>query len=63
MTLFTVLDVCLYRFAPHRDSGTLGLAIVGDDSYNLERIKSIRLSHVATSVLQRRIKIAESNKI
>ena len=61
--VFTVPGVYLYRCTPHGDSGMLGLVIVGNDLHNLERIKSIRLSHVATSVLQRLIKIAQSNKI
>ena len=37
--------------------------IVGNDFHNLKRIKNIKLSHVATSVLQRLKKIAESSKI
>ena len=61
--VFTVPGVYLYRCTPHGDSGMLGLVIVGNDLHNLERIKSIRLSRVATSVLQRLIKIAQSNKI
>ena len=61
--VFTVPGVYLYRCTPHGVSGMLGLVIVGDDFHNLERIKNIRLSHVATSVLQRLIKIAQSNKI
>ena len=59
--VFTVPGVYMYRCTPHGDSGMLGLVIVGNDFHNLERIKNIRLSHVATSVLQRLIKIAESN--
>ena len=61
--VFTVPGVYLYRCTPHGDSGMLGLVIVGNGLHNLERIKSIRLSHVATSVLQRLIKIAQPNKI
>ena len=60
--VFTVPGVYLYRCTPHGDSGMLGLVIVGNDLHNLERVRNIRLSHVATSVLQRLIKIAQSNK-
>ena len=60
---FTVPGVYMYRCTALGYSGMLGLLIVGNDFHNLKRIKNIKLSHVATSVLQRLIKIAESNKI
>jgi hypothetical protein len=40
--------------------GMLGLIVVGNDLHNLEAIKSIQLSRVAKSVLQRFIKKARS---
>ena len=53
----------MYRCTALGYSGMLGLLIVGNDFHNLKRIKNIKLSHVATSVLQRLKKIAESSKI
>lgn len=60
---FTVPGVYMYRCTALGYSGMLGLLIVGNDFHNLKRIKNIKLSHVATSVLQRLKKIAESSKI
>ena len=59
--VFTLPGVYLYGCTPHGNSGMLGLVIVGNDFHNLEKIKNIKLSHVATSVLQRLIRIAQSN--
>ena len=58
--VFTVPGVYLYGCTPHWNSGMLGLVIVGNDFHNIEVIKNIKLSHVATSVLQRLIEIAQS---
>ena len=58
--VFTIPGVYLYGCTPHKNSGMLGLIIVGNDFHNLEKIKQIKLSHVATSVLQRLIKLAQS---
>ena len=41
--------------------GMLGLIVVGNDFYNLEKIKNIPLPLVASSVLKRLIRIAQSN--
>ena len=41
--------------------GILGLIVVGNDFQNLEDIEEIELSRVAKSVLQRLIRIAQSN--
>ena len=41
----------MYRCTALGYSGMLGLLIVGNDFHNLKRIKNIKLSHVATSVL------------
>ena len=58
--VFKVPGVYLYGCTPHRNMGMLGLIIVGNDFHNLEKIKNIQLSHVATSVLKRLIRIAQS---
>ena len=59
--VFKVPGVYLYGCTPHRNMGMLGLIIVGNDFNNLEKIKNIQLSHVATSVLKRLIRIAQSH--
>ena len=59
--IFKVTGVYLYGCTPHRNMGMLGLIIVGNDFHNLEKIKNIQLSHVATSVLKRLIRIAQSH--
>ena len=59
--VFKVPGVYLYGCTPHRNMGMLGLIIVGNDFHNLEKIKNIQLSHVATSVLKRLIRIAQSH--
>ena len=59
--VFTVPGVYLYGCTPHRNMGMLGLIIVGNDFHNLEKIKNVQLSHVATSVLKRLIRIAQSH--
>ena len=59
--VFKVPGVYLYGCTPHRNMGMLGLIIVGNDFHNLEKIKNIQLSQVATSVLKRLIRIAQSH--
>ena len=59
--VFTVPGVYLYGCTPHRNMGMLGLIIVGNDFHNLEKIKNIELPLVATSVLKRLIRIAQSH--
>ena len=59
--VFKVPGVYLYGCTPHRNMGMLGLIIVGNDFHNLEKIKNIQLSHVATSVLKRLNRIAQSH--
>ena len=56
--VFKVPGVYLYGCTPHADMGMLGLIVVGNDLHNLEAIKSIQLSRVAKSVLQRFIEKA-----
>ena len=59
--VFKVPGVYLYGCTPHRNMGMLGLIIVGNDFHNLEKIKNIELPLVATSVLKRLIRIAQSH--
>tara|TARA_B100000287_G_C20351361_1_gene669943 strand:- start:201 stop:638 length:438 start_codon:yes stop_codon:yes gene_type:complete len=59
--IFKVPGVYLYGCTPHRNMGMLGLIIVGNDFHNLEKIKNIELPLVATSVLKRLIRIAQSH--
>jgi pseudoazurin len=58
--VFKVPGVYLYGCTPHADMGMLGLIVVGNDLHNLEAIKSIQLTRVAKSVLQRFIEIVRS---
>tara|TARA_B110000014_G_C19890039_1_gene460517 strand:- start:169 stop:606 length:438 start_codon:yes stop_codon:yes gene_type:complete len=59
--VFTVPGVYLYGCTPHGNMGMIGLIIVGNDFRNLEKIKNIELPLVATSVLKRLIRIAQSH--
>ena len=58
---FNFPGVYLYQCTPHCNMGMLGLVIVGNDFHNLKDIEGIELSRVAKSVLQRLIRIAQSN--
>ena len=58
---FKFPGVYLYHCTPHGNMGMLGLVIVGNDFHNLKDIEGIKLSLVAKSVLQRLIRIAQSN--
>ena len=58
---FTIPGVYLYGCTPHKNMGMLGLIIVGNDSHFLEEVKNIQLPQVAKSVLNRLIKISQSN--
>ena len=58
---FNLPGVYLYHCIPHGNMGMLGLVIVGNDFHNLKDIEGIELSRVAKSVLQRLIRIAQSN--
>ena len=59
--VFKVPGVYLYGCTPHGNMGMIGLIIVGNDFHNLEKIKNIELPLVATSVLKRLIRIAQSH--
>ena len=58
---FNLPGVYLYHCTPHGNMGMLGLVIVGNDFHNLKEIEGIELSRVAKSVLQRLIRVAQSN--
>ena len=58
---FNLPGVYLYHCTPHGNTGMIGLVIVGNDFHNLKDIEGIELSRVAKSVLQRLIRIAQSN--
>ena len=58
---FKFPGVYLYHCTLHGNMGMLGLVIVGNDFHNLKDIEGIELSRVAKSVLQRLIRIAQSN--
>ena len=57
--VFKIPGVYLYRCTPHGNMGMLGLIIVGNDFHNIEKVKEIELSRVASSVLKRLIRIAQ----
>ena len=59
--VFRVPGIYLYGCTPHLNMGMLGLIIVGNDIHNLDQIKKIELSYVATSVLERLSIIAQSD--
>ena len=59
--VFKVPGIYLYGCTPHGNMGMLGLIVVGNDFHNLEKIKNIPLPHVASSVLKRLIRIAQSH--
>ena len=61
--VFTIPGVYLYGCTPHANMGMLGLIIVGNDFHNIEKLKEIELPRVATSVLKRLIRIAQSHSI
>jgi pseudoazurin len=58
--VFEFPGVYLYGCTPHGSMGMLGLIIVGNDYHNLEQIKKLQLSRVASSVLKRLIRIAHT---
>ena len=59
---FNLPGVCLYQCTPHGNMGMLGLIIVGNNFDNLDNIEQVELSVVPKSVLQRLIRVAESNR-
>ena len=58
---FDLPGLYLYQCTPHGHMGMLGLVVVGNDFHNLKNIRDIELSRVAQSVLERLIRIAQSN--
>ena len=59
---FDLPGVYLYQSTPHGNMGMLGLIIVGNNFDNLDNIDKVELSRVAKSVLQRLIRVVESNR-
>ena len=59
--VFKVPGVYLYQCTPHGNNGMLGLIIVNNDFHNIEKVRKIQLSTVASSVLARLIRIARSS--
>ena len=59
--IFRMPGVYLYGCTPHANMGMLGLIIVGNDFHNIEKVKKIKLSRVASSVLVRLIAAAQSD--
>ena len=59
--LFNTPGVYLYGCSPHLNMGMLGLIVVDNDFHNLEKVNKVELSYVANSVVDRLIKIAQSD--
>ena len=59
---FDLPGLYLYQCTPHGHMGMLGLVVVGNDFHNLKDIRELELSRVAKSVLERLIRIAQSNQ-
>ena len=58
---FKTPGVYLYGCSPHLNMGMLGLIVVDNDFHNLEKVNKVELSYVANSVVDRLIKIAQSD--
>ena len=59
--LFKTPGVYLYGCTPHLNMGMLGLIVVNNDFHNLEKVNKVELSYVANSVVDRLIKISQSD--
>ena len=59
--VFKVPGIYLYGCTPHQNMCMLVLIIVGNDFHNLEEVRNIQLPQVAKSVLNRLIKISQSD--
>tara|TARA_B100000519_G_C13998789_1_gene322939 strand:+ start:57 stop:485 length:429 start_codon:yes stop_codon:yes gene_type:complete len=59
--VFKIPGVYVYGCTPHGSMGMLGLIIVGNDFHNIEKVKEIELSRVASSVLKRLIRVARAD--
>nr|ADI17556.1 plastocyanin [uncultured alpha proteobacterium HF0130_06E21] len=59
--VFKIPGVYVYGCTPHGSMGMLGLIIVGNDFHNIEKLKEIELSRVASSVLKRLIRVARAD--
>ena len=58
---FKTPGVYLYGCTPHLNMGMLGLIVVDNDFHNLEKVNKVELSYVANLVVDRLIKIAQSD--
>jgi pseudoazurin len=58
--VFKTSGVYLYGCTPHLNMGMLGLVVVGNDINNLEKLRTVKLSHIAKSVLEDLTKTAKS---
>ena len=59
--IFKIPGVYLYGCSPHANMGMLGLIIVSNDFHNVDKLKEIKLSPVASSILKRLIRTAQSD--
>ena len=59
--VFKTSGVYLYGCTPHLNMGMLGLVVVGNDLHNLGKLRTVKLSRIAKSVLEDLIKISKSN--
>ena len=59
--VFNMPGVYLYQCTPHGNMGMVGLVVVGNDFHNLKEIQEFELPRVASSVLKRLIRVAQSN--
>ncbi len=59
--VFKTPGIYLYGCTPHLNMGMLGLVVVGNDLHNLEKLRNIKLSRIAKSVLEDLTKIAKSH--
>ena len=59
--VFKTPGIYLYGCTPHLNMGMLGLIVVGNDLHNLEKLRNVKLSRIAKSVLEDLTKIAKSH--
>ena len=58
--VFKTSGVYLYGCTPHLNMGMLGLVVVGNDLHNLGKLRTVKLSRIAKSVLEDLTKTAKS---
>ncbi len=57
--VFKTPGIYLYGCTPHLNMGMLGLIVVGNDLHNLEKLRNVKLSRIAKSVLEDLTKISK----